>query len=55
MKNPDRDDKHRRRREASSDKDDPDGREVAEALYGEDTDALGEEDSDDSDELTLFD
>ena len=34
MKNRDRDDQHRRRREAGSTEDDPDGREVASALYG---------------------
>ena len=37
MKNPDRDEKHRRRREAGcdpSEKDDPDGQVVAEKLYG---------------------
>lgn len=34
MKNKDRDDKHRRRREAGDTEDDPDGRAVAEALYG---------------------
>jgi len=34
MKNPDRDDKHRRRREVGSDADDdPDGREMAHRLY----------------------
>lgn len=34
LKNPDRDEKHRRRREAGTDEEGPDGREVAEALYG---------------------
>jgi len=33
LTNPDRDEEHRRRREAG-DEDDPDGREVAHALYG---------------------
>ena len=34
LKNPDRDENHRRRREAGQTEDDPDGREVAEKLYG---------------------
>jgi len=34
MKNKDRDDEHRRRRDVGSDEDDPDGREVARRLYG---------------------
>jgi hypothetical protein len=33
MKNPDTDEQHRRRREAGSDEDDPDGQEVARRLY----------------------
>lgn len=53
MKNPDRDDEHRRRREAGSDEYDPDGRAVAAALYGGDASEL--EDSNEADEPTLFD
>lgn len=34
MKNPDRDSDHARRRDAGEGEDDPDGREVAHALYG---------------------
>lgn len=34
MKNKDRDDRHRRRREAGDTEDNPDGRAVAAALYG---------------------
>jgi hypothetical protein len=34
MKNRDRDDKHSRRRTVGDEEEDPDGREVAEALYG---------------------
>lgn len=34
LKNPDRDRDHKRRREAGSDEDDRDGREVARKLYG---------------------
>jgi hypothetical protein len=55
LKNKDRDEEHRRRREAGKGEGDPDGRAVAAALYGGEADALGEEDFDDSDELTLFD
>jgi hypothetical protein len=49
MKNKDRDEEHRRRREAGDPReggDDPDGREVAEALYGgaADSDTDGEDD-----------
>lgn len=54
MKNLDRDDEHRRRRQAGSDgEDDPDGQAVAAALYGGDTSELEGEDADDSDESTL--
>lgn len=52
MKNRDRDDQHRRRREAGG-SDDADGRAVAAALYGGEIGEL--EDNDDSDEPTLFD
>jgi hypothetical protein len=34
MKNKDRDDMHRRRRDAGQDEDDRDGKEVARTLYG---------------------
>jgi len=39
LTNPDRDDKHDRRRKAGDEDDDPDGREVADALYGGLTDS----------------
>ena len=57
MKNKDRDEKHcRRRRGLDEGEDDPDGRAVAAALYGGENDVLRDEvDSDDSDEVTLFD
>jgi len=53
MKNPDRDEDHKRRRDAGEAGTDPDGRAVAAALYGGDLSAL-EEDEDET-ELTLFD
>lgn len=34
MKNPDRDEEHRRRREMGESRDEPDGRAVADRLYG---------------------
>lgn len=57
MKNKDRDEKYRRRRRGLDEgEDDPDGRAVAAALYGGENDVLrDEEDSDDFDEVTLFD
>lgn len=54
MKNPDRDEAHRRRRDTGDGDEDPDGRAVAAALYGGDVSELGDEDSDDSDEPNLF-
>lgn len=51
--NPDRDDKHRRRREAGSGDDDPNGRAVAEALYGGNPSAL-DGDEEPEREPTLF-
>lgn len=53
MKNPDRDGQHRRRRQAGRDEDRPDGRAVAAALFGGETDAL--EDADEDDDPDLFD
>lgn len=40
MKNPDRDDQHRRRREEGSSDEQPDGKEVAEKLFGVPADEL---------------
>jgi len=34
LKNPDRDDQHHRRRDLGEEEDDPDGRAIAEKLYG---------------------
>lgn len=53
MKNPDRDHQHSRRRKAGDSEETPDGRAVAEALYGGDPSAL-EEDEEPQDEPTLF-
>lgn len=53
MKNPDRDRRHSRRREAGESGETPDGKAVAAALYGGDTDAL-KEDEETEDEPTLF-
>jgi hypothetical protein len=56
MENKDRDEKHRRRRGLDEGEDDLDGRAVAAALYRGENDVLRDEvDSDDSDEVTLFD
>ena len=57
MKNPDRDEEHKRRREAGDSDAGPDGKAVAAALYGGDTSALtgGDEEDDDETEPTLFD
>ena len=53
MKNPDRDEEHKRRREAGDSDAGPDGKAVAAALYGGDPSAL--EEDDDETELTFFD
>jgi hypothetical protein len=57
MKNPDRDEDHRRRRNAGDADAGPDGKAVAAALYGGDTSALTGSDEEDEDETepTLFD
>jgi hypothetical protein len=57
MKNPDRDEEHKRRREAGDSDAGPDGKAVAAALYGGDTSALtgGDEEDEDETEPTLFD
>lgn len=55
LTNPDRDEEHRRRRDTPSSAIGPDGKEVAAVLYGGDVSELEDEDSDDTDEPTLFD
>lgn len=47
MKNPDRDDQHRRRREEGDDEETPDGKEVAEKLFGAPVDEQEPDPSDD--------
>lgn len=53
MKNKDRDNQHKRRRETGSTGDSPDGKKIAEALYGGNPSAL-EEEEESEDEPTLF-
>lgn len=55
MKNPDRDQEHRRRRESSTDNDSPDEKAVARALYGGDPSALNEDEEPDEEPMLFTD